>query len=92
MIRGLSNQPQAMLARTLANLSTEGAVTNSSSANALNSGEQKLSERDRLLYSLVRRYLLLAQTSPAEWNKNESALLLLADSILGRYVLPSDVR
>ena len=42
------------------------------------------SEREQLLCTLVRRYLLLAQVPAAEWSRNESALLMLADSILGR--------
>lgn len=46
---------------------------------------QESNSRDQLICALVRRYLLLAQVDPSEWNKNEHALLLLADSILSRY-------
>lgn len=81
-----------MLARTAANLpTTDLFVVDSrspdgtlSAATTVSGSEPKMTERDRLLCALVRRYLLLASTSPAEWNKHESALLLLADSILGR--------
>jgi hypothetical protein len=44
-----------------------------------------VSEREQLLCTLVRRYLLLAQTPASEWSRNEAALLMLADSLLGRY-------
>lgn len=42
-----------------------------------------------LLCELVRRYLLLAQVPAADWSRNENALLMLSESILGSALAPS---
>lgn len=42
-----------------------------------------------MLGELVRRYLLLAQVPAADWSRNETALLMLSESILGSALAPS---
>lgn len=47
-------------------------------------GTASNTERERLIFALVRRYLLLAQVRPAEWSRSEAALALLGESLLER--------
>lgn len=83
--RGPIRSRPAMLARSTGSSNQSGLADDSLARTA----PSNTTERQSPLCGLVRRYLLLAQVSASEWSRNENALLMLSESILGSALAPS---